>query len=205
MKKYFQEVLLPVIFLGILGYISIRARKQRTFFVDDPEERDLVRDVLSVDITHMKQIHVVYHHNEFDYAKEITDLMQYILTVRKNDSFTLRKFKGALNFTFYPNEKALEEAHKKNPKTLLFAIVFHKKSSLSYTIRTNPDSEETKYIPGAYPDKTSLDTCRKERGINDIQKPEKCPINAFFYSGFLALQYLIDQSFIKLHAVSILV
>jgi hypothetical protein len=69
-----------------------------------------------------------------------------------------------------------------------------------YTIRTSPD--EYISLPPISTSKTGLETCRLN-GESDVkvellELPKTCPVNGYYYTHFLALQSLVDQTILEL-------
>ena len=104
-----------------------------------------------------------------------------------------------LKFVYYSDLKELEDAHDSGAKGTDLAIVFSQISSannsFSYTIMT--EAGGTFGPPGTNDKVIGLDTCRKNKDSDLLEFPSSCPVNGYFYSGFLALQYLADQALLN--------
>jgi len=117
-----------------------------------------------------------------------------------------------LEFNFHPSESELVDFYDTAPPEsrvtmgLILPMDFAVGDSmppiahLNYTIRTSPD--EVMSLPSLSTKKMDLDTCRAKRDSTEIgtqlEYPTTCPINGYYYSNFLALQSLVDQTFLEL-------
>ena len=87
-------------------------------------------------------------------------------------------------------------------------------SSPSYKVRLSSSASSLSYtgvgyhLPGPEP-QGGQDTCRQSQGgvlqvpartrrlCHPLQDPVTCPTNAYYYSGFTAVQSLIDNTWLK--------
>ncbi|KAG7303251.1 hypothetical protein JYU34_011718 [Plutella xylostella] len=120
----------------------------------------------------------------------------------------------------YRNTTELNDAYHGDTRNFPLAVVFHSDPSvlgegLKYTIRTNPSRSGT---PSTRALTTSPAKCRERtqsgdwstdwsRGgqlipLSDMQSEDVCPVLQYYYSGFLALQSLIDHTKIKMDTES---
>lgn len=115
-----------------------------------------------------------------------------------------------INWQYYETQEDLLGAYWRNPAAMPLAIVFHGDDPLNgkllYEIRTNPSIAVTPPTTQLY---SSLAACR-HRGVTwssvfpTIETGDSCPANAYLYSGFIALQSLLDYTKIRLmsHTIS---
>ncbi|XP_026331721.1 ATP-binding cassette sub-family A member 5-like, partial [Hyposmocoma kahamanoa] len=122
----------------------------------------------------------------------------------------------AINWIRYNNTTDLNDAYHRQPRNFPIAVIFHSDPStlgepLRYTIRTNPSHFGT---PSTRERMTSPTKCRERSAVKDwssdwsrggqliplseMNREDACPVLQYYYSGFLALQTLIDYTKIKL-------
>ncbi|XP_012548268.1 cholesterol transporter ABCA5 [Bombyx mori] len=120
-----------------------------------------------------------------------------------------------IHWILYNNTEDLNDAYHSNTKNFPIAVIFHTDPSsftepLRYTIRTNPSRVGT---PSTRTLTTSPAKCRERTGVKDwssdwsrggqliplseMHREDTCPVLQYYYSGFLALQTLIDYTKIK--------
>jgi hypothetical protein len=138
-------------------------------------------------------IHIV--HSDRAHATQIS---KYMKKVWIDKSSGIRPDPDEIfSFTFYSTEEDLMDAYYS--KTVEMAIVLSGNSKdLSYTIRLTPDIQQP--IPPMSIKITNLETCRgldkQQNGLDSLEQTRTCPVNGYYYSNFLALQYLVDQALI---------
>ncbi|XP_067014846.1 cholesterol transporter ABCA5 [Anabrus simplex] len=111
--------------------------------------------------------------------------------------------KHPIHYVFYENEEALLQAHWTSPYAFTAAVIFETddpiNQRLSYKIRLNPSYSTVPvttrlYMPGV--------TCRAREshwsGMFPLEPGDICPVNNYFYSGFVAIQALLDYTKIRL-------
>lgn len=105
-----------------------------------------------------------------------------------------------LNWQFYANQSDLITAYWRNPSKMPLALEFHNddpfNGQLEYEIRTNPSFFVTPSTSELY---SSPVTCRMTEdnywsSMIPIEMGDACPVNQYFYSGFIALQTLLDYT-----------
>lgn len=87
------------------------------------------------------------------------------------------------------------------------ALIFHSDDpmygQLKYEIRTNPSFFVTPSTTELF---SSLVTCRQSdsywSAVIPIETGDSCPVNQYYYSGFIALQTLLDYTKIKVSLIS---
>ncbi|CAB3246103.1 unnamed protein product [Arctia plantaginis] len=115
----------------------------------------------------------------------------------------------------YNNTTELNDAYHNDAKSFPIAVIFHTDPTsttdpLRYTIRTNPSHIGT---PSTRTLMTSPAKCRERNAVKDqpfdwsrggqliplseMHREDTCPVLQYYYSGFLALQTLIDYIKIK--------
>ncbi|XP_043274650.1 ABC transporter A family member 1-like isoform X2 [Venturia canescens] len=109
-----------------------------------------------------------------------------------------------LNFMVLDTKDDLQAAYWRDPYSVPLAVIFENPQPITqrllYEIRTNPS-----YTSPPPPTElfSSPVTCRKDTshwmgGVLSIETGGSCPVNNYFYSGFLALQMIIDITKIRL-------
>ncbi|ODM93723.1 ATP-binding cassette sub-family A member 5 [Orchesella cincta] len=184
-KKLFGEIFFPVLYLFLLSFL-VRTQPSTEYPAQKEPDSNPMNILLGLRIdtgSTERVISVVPNTTE---TQELCELMQKIW---KRKMMT----PPILNFKYYATVKELEDAH--NLETGIdLAIVFSEggnKTSFNYTIMYDP---ATPLSPPRPSQKTSsLSTCRSNTGTM-LESPGTCPVNGYFYSGFLALQYLVDQA-----------
>ncbi|XP_072934146.1 cholesterol transporter ABCA5-like [Epargyreus clarus] len=118
-----------------------------------------------------------------------------------------------INWVRYNNTTELNDAYHGDAKRFPIAVIFHTDPQafgepLRYTIRANPSRD------GGTPSTRTLYTspaeCRERTSskdwsrlgqlvpLSEMHREDTCPVLQYYYSGFLALQTLIDNAKIKL-------
>lgn len=108
----------------------------------------------------------------------------------------------AINWLTFPTKEDLLTAYWKEPESIQIAVVFQESpltGQLKYEIRTNPSFFETPSTSELFSNPAS---CRQVSshwsGVFPIETGDSCPVNQYYYSGFIALQMLLDYTKIKL-------
>ncbi|XP_049879366.1 cholesterol transporter ABCA5-like isoform X2 [Pectinophora gossypiella] len=122
----------------------------------------------------------------------------------------------AVHWIRYNNTTDLNDAYHGDARNFPIAVIFHSDPGafgepLRYTIRTNPSRVGT---PSTRTLMTSPAKCRERTAVKDwssdwsrggqliplseMHREDECPVLQYYYSGFLALQTLIDYVKIKL-------
>ncbi|GFG35680.1 hypothetical protein Cfor_11467 [Coptotermes formosanus] len=108
-----------------------------------------------------------------------------------------------INFMMFDTRDDLLTAYWKEPTSIPIAVIFETddpvKGSLKYEIRTNPSFVVTPSTTELY---SSPALCRESvghwSGVFPIETGESCPVNQYYYSGFVAIQALFDFTKIRL-------
>lgn len=86
---------------------------------------------------------------------------------------------------------------------VLFSLIYFIYSGFRYEIRTNPSYVVTPQTTELY---SSPANCRESvshwAGIFPIETGDSCPVNQYYYSGFVALQALLDYTKIRVSRAS---
>lgn len=106
-----------------------------------------------------------------------------------------------INWIFYDTQEELLGSYWRDPYSMPLAIVFHGEDPyngpLRYEIRTNPSYAATPPTTELY---SSLAACRQTSSswsVFPIEAGDSCPCNQYYYSGFVALQALLDYTKIR--------
>lgn len=107
-----------------------------------------------------------------------------------------------IKWIVYETQEELLAAYWRDPDRMPLALIFHCEDpmygQLRYEIRTNPSFFVTPSTTELY---SSLVTCRQSdsywSAVIPIETGDSCPVNQYYYSGFIALQTLLDYTKIK--------
>uniref|UniRef100_A0A8D8UDB1 ATP-binding cassette sub-family A member 5 n=1 Tax=Cacopsylla melanoneura TaxID=428564 RepID=A0A8D8UDB1_9HEMI len=124
-----------------------------------------------------------------------------------------------IDFHFFNSTSDLIESYLNKPDSIVYAIQFeHIKSTIRYTLRANPTSVH--HIPSTSDPYAPLSACRQQesqmeaairktslsvhssKGGNNtaaLFRPDadSCPVKEYLTSGFLAMQYWIDATYLE--------
>lgn len=127
---------------------------------------------------------------------------------------TMRPVPGALkiNWQIYDTQEELLSSYWRNPLAMPLALVFHNddplNGQLNYEIRTNPSFFIAPLTNQLY---SSPVSCRETDSYWSSMIPmgatrfidemgDSCPVNQYYYSGFIALQTLLDYTKISVRS-----
>ncbi|XP_024942835.1 ATP-binding cassette sub-family A member 5 [Cephus cinctus] len=193
-RKTIAEIFLPLYTLGILIVVKI--------LIPNPNYPAMTTQRQDSDIFKL-----------FNSSKNITIAVvpnytetQNFLTAMNNlwQSMPENSGKQPLNFMVFETKDDLQAAYWKEPYSIPLAVIFRNPQpishNLSYEIRTNPSYPSP---PSPTENFSSPVTCRKNTshwmgGVLSIETGGSCPINNYIYSGFMALQMLIETTKIRL-------
>lgn len=107
-----------------------------------------------------------------------------------------------IKWVVYETQEELLGSYWRDPSSMPLAIVFHSddpvNGPLKYEIRTNPSFAVTPSTTELY---SSLAVCRQTdstwSSVFPIETGDSCPVNQYYYSGFVALQVLLDYTKIR--------
>lgn len=102
-----------------------------------------------------------------------------------------------INWQMFDTKEDLLTAYWRKPYSMQLALVFHNddpiNSQLSYEIRTNPTFFVAPLTTELF---SSSVSCRETESFFSSMLPidigDTCPVNQYYYSGFIALQALLD-------------
>ncbi|XP_053669271.1 cholesterol transporter ABCA5-like [Anopheles marshallii] len=108
-----------------------------------------------------------------------------------------------IKWMVYETPEELLAAYWRDPSKMPLALIFHSDDPLfgplRYEIRTNPSFFVTPSTTELY---SSLVTCRQSdsywSAVIPIETGDSCPVNQYYYSGFIALQTLLDYTKIRI-------
>ncbi|XP_055532678.1 cholesterol transporter ABCA5-like [Wyeomyia smithii] len=195
-RKTIAEVFLPLYTLGTLIVLKILIPNPNFHAITEP------RGAASL-----------FEHFQHDKAHTIAVLPQ------PNSSTTLQFLSEAnelwisnrhhsaghhpIKWIVYDTQDELLAAYWRDPDKMPLALIFHSEDpmygQLRYEIRTNPSFFVTPATTELY---SSLVTCRQSdsywSAVIPIETGDSCPVNQYYYSGFVALQTLLDYTKIKI-------
>lgn len=107
-----------------------------------------------------------------------------------------------INWQYYDTQDELIGAYWRDPSAMPMAIVFNSpdpyNGQLKYEIRTNPSFVVTPPTTELY---SSPAVCRQTgstwSSVFPIEAGDSCPSNQYYFSGFVALQALMDYTKIR--------
>ncbi|XP_045490404.1 cholesterol transporter ABCA5 isoform X1 [Pieris rapae] len=203
-RKTLAEVLVPLYSLGVLIFLKMLVPNPNFPEVKKPGRLLRIHHEAFSDSNAVAVAADWYNHNGTlafldDINTMLTESGQHPITwIRYNDT----------------NE--LDDAYHSDPKRFPLAVIFHTDpmaygEPLRYTIRTNPSKDggtpSTRILttsPAKCRDRTNTDWSTDwSRGgqlipLSEMHREDTCPVLQYYYTGFLALQTLIDYVKIKL-------
>lgn len=125
-----------------------------------------------------------------EFLKSVNDLW---LTMRIDPG------KHPIKWIYYKTSEELLASYWRDPTTMPLAIVFNGEDPingpLKYEVRTNPSFVVTPSTTNLY---SSMAACRQSdtswTSVFPIETGDSCPVNQYYYSGFIALQTLLDYT-----------
>uniref|UniRef100_A0AAR5Q584 ABC transporter domain-containing protein n=1 Tax=Dendroctonus ponderosae TaxID=77166 RepID=A0AAR5Q584_DENPD len=206
-RRTMAEVLLPIYTLGVLFLIKVAVPNPNFPELNQPGG---AAELFGKFRNGSHTVAVVPNSTEvqvIDFLKTV-DVLWENINENQNAKFT------PIAWVVYPTIEDLLTAYWMEPNAIPLAVIF--KSSdpingpLSYEIRTNPNLFETPSTVQLYGSPAS---CRDYKSIwqnvpgvptpvlpQGLEVEDNCPVNQYYYSGFLALQALMDFTKIRLDA-----
>ncbi|XP_059054824.1 cholesterol transporter ABCA5-like [Achroia grisella] len=201
-RKTLAEVLVPLYSLGVLIFLKMLVPNPNF-----PEVREPGR-ILRIHHDAFPENHSVAVVADWWKANGTVSFLEDI------NSMLLESGQPAIHWIRYNDTTELNDAYHNDSKNFPIAVIFHTDPSvfgepLRYTIRTNPSHSGT---PSTRTLTTSPAKCRERtvkdwssdwsRGgqlipLSEMHREDACPVLQYYYSGFLALQTLIDYIKIK--------
>ncbi|CAH0713455.1 unnamed protein product, partial [Brenthis ino] len=204
-RKTLAEVLVPLYSLGVLIFLKM--------LVPNPNFPEVTKPGRLLRIHHdaISENHSVAVVADWATANGTLGFLDDI------NSMLIESNQHPINWIRYNNTTELNDAYHNNAKRFPLAVIFHTDPGafgepLRYTIRTNPSRD------GGTPSTRTLTTspakCRERTGYKDwssdwsrggqliplseMHREDTCPVLQYYYTGFLALQTLIDYVKIKM-------
>lgn len=195
-RKTTAEVLLPLYSLAILIVIKVTMPNPNLPEMDTPRgEEELLHYFGKVE---SHTIAVVPNSSEVVYFLEQVDALWG--SVKQLNT-------SRINWNLYASEKDLMAEYWHRPKSIPIALLFDNQDPLNgplrYEIRTNPSIIGTPPTSILYSSPLACRVTNNKwysyaRVIPAMEGGDSCPVNQYYFSGFLALQALIDYTRIKI-------
>ncbi|XP_037043268.1 ATP-binding cassette sub-family A member 9-like [Bradysia coprophila] len=198
-RKTIAEVFLPLYTLGTLIVLKILIPNPNFPAITTPQEARLFEH-FKLDANHT--IAVLPHWNSST-TKPFLDSV--------NDLWLNMSYGPGLheiNWMFYETQEDLLGAYWRDPNAMPMAVIFHSddpyNGPLKYEIRTNPSFVGTPPTTELF---SSLAVCRQTESswtsVFPIEAGKSCPCNQYYYSGFIALQTLLDYTKIRIASANL--
>ncbi|KAB0791349.1 hypothetical protein PPYR_03149 [Photinus pyralis] len=189
-RKTTAEVLLPLYSLGVLIVMKILIPNPNFPVMDTPRGEAKLYDLFSNLTKHT--IAVVPN------STQIRDFINNNV----NEVWQMLNLDSELSWSYYATREELLTAYWLEPKAIPIAVIFNTTNPLSdafkYEIRTNPSHSETPSTTMLY---GSPALCRQSHGhwsaVLSKENRGTCPVNEYYFSGFVGLQALLDFTKIR--------
>ncbi|XP_072159520.1 cholesterol transporter ABCA5 [Bemisia tabaci] len=197
-RKTLAEILLPLYSLSVLIVLKIMVPNPNFPPVTSP--RGPPMDLFA----HFQQ----FNNHTVAVAPSTPRIEEFLVSMNK--LWIHSSSKKAVNFSFimFKTKEDLVEAYWNEPTSIPIAIVFENddpiKGPLDYEIRTNPSYLVTPTTTELYSSPVSCREVGKHWSGNvlPIDTGDNCPANQYYYSGFTAIQTLLDFTKITLDSNS---
>ncbi|XP_045466962.1 cholesterol transporter ABCA5-like [Harmonia axyridis] len=194
-RKTLAEVLLPLYSLGLLILIKL--------LIPNPNFPEMTTPRGEAELFQYFQH---FQNHTVAVVPNTTDTLDFLNEVNKLWLATQEvedRHKDPINWLVYPSKSELLKAYWRAPKQIPIAVIFEEpgpiNGRLKYEIRTNPTYHETPATTVLY---SSPANCRHFASswtdVLPIESGDSCPVNEYYYSGFVALQALLDYTKIKI-------
>ncbi|CAG9854771.1 unnamed protein product [Phyllotreta striolata] len=187
-KKTIAEIIFPLYFLSLLIIIKLSLPDPNLPEITTPRDQENLFQ--SFNASRFHSIAVAPSSPDIRAFLKQTD--EYVKLFLNNNN--------VINWVFYENEEALIGQYNKSSTSIPIAVVFEDsdpiRNPLKYKIRTNPSFIATPSTNVFY---SLLSSCRGS-GSN-LEPPQTCPVNSYYFSDFLAIQTLLDYTKIKLDSM----
>ncbi|CAG9831939.1 unnamed protein product, partial [Diabrotica balteata] len=188
--KTIGEILFPLYFLGLLVVIELVLPDPNLPEINTPRGEEYLFKSFNKAESHK----IAYAPNSTKYREFVDEVSETWKSIRNS--------KSNLEWVPYSTEEEVQNAYDQDHKFAPIAVIFNNGSpsymsySLSYQIRTNPYYIST---PNSNQIGWSKQTCRGGSNPNsNMEDGSTCPTNTYYFSGFLALQTLLDYTKIRL-------
>nr|XP_049698966.1 cholesterol transporter ABCA5 [Helicoverpa armigera] len=202
-RKTLAEVLVPLYSLGVLIFLKM--------LVPNPNFPEVRKPGRLLRI----------HHDAFPENHSVAVVADWLNAngtmgfLEEINNLLAESHQHPIRWIKYNNNSELNDAYHNDARNFPIAVIFHtdptsNTEALRYTIRTNPSHIST---PSTRTLTTSPAKCRERsttkdwssdwsRGgqlipLSEMHREDTCPVLQYYYSGFLALQTLIDYIKIK--------
>ncbi|XP_063368836.1 cholesterol transporter ABCA5-like [Cydia amplana] len=203
-RKTLAEVLVPLYSLGVLIFLKM--------LVPNPNFPEVTKPGRTVRV----------HYDAFPANHSVAVVADWLndngtmAFLEELNEMLLESHQQPIRWVRYNNTTELNDAYHSDAKNFPIAVIFHTDPTsfgepLRYTIRTNPSnfgtpSTRTLYTSDAFcreaPPKGDWSSDWSRGGqlipLSEMHSEDTCPVLQYYYSGFLALQTLIDFTKIKL-------
>ncbi|XP_044763088.1 ABC transporter A family member 1-like [Coccinella septempunctata] len=194
-RKTLAEVLLPLYSLGLLILIK--------FSIPNPNFPEMTTPRGEAELFEYFQH---FQNHTVAVVPNTTDTLDFLEEVNKLWLGTQEdqdRHKEPINWLVFPNKSELLKAYWMEPRQIPVAVIFEEpgpiNGKLKYEIRSNPSYHETPATTILY---SSPASCRQFTShwtdVLPIESGDSCPVNEYYYSGFVALQALLDYTKIKI-------
>ncbi|XP_050501513.1 cholesterol transporter ABCA5-like isoform X2 [Diabrotica virgifera virgifera] len=187
--KTIGEILFPIYFLALLVVIELVLPDPNLPEISTPRGEEYLFKSFDNGESH-----------KIAYAPNTTTNINFVNNVTETWK-KMSNSKSSLEWVPYSAEDKVQEAYDQDHKFAPMAVIFksdvpYVHTSLSYQIRTNPYYISTPSSNDIGWDKQS---CRGGTNPNsNMEDGSTCPANTYYFSGFLALQTLLDYTRIQL-------
>ncbi|KAK0172353.1 hypothetical protein PV328_005684 [Microctonus aethiopoides] len=193
-RKTTAEVFLPLYTLGILIVVKV--------LIPNPNYPAMPIQMQDGDIF---EFFNDYKNNTIAVVPNSTETLSF-LNAMNNLWLAMWEYPGKvpLNFMVFDTTDDLQAAYWRDPYSVPLAVIFEDPQPISrhlfYEIRTNPSYSAPPSPKEFY---SAPVTCRKDTshwmgGVLSIETGGSCPANNYFYSGFMALQLIMDITKIRM-------
>lgn len=196
-RKTTAEIFLPLYTLGTLIVLKILIPNPNFPEINLPRGEATIFEHFNQYINH--SIAVLPYWNSTETTKEFLHSVNELwMTMRIGPG------KHSIKWIYYETSEELLASYWREPKTMPLAIVFHGEDPvngpLKYEIRTNPSFIVTPSTTNLY---SSMAACRQSdtswTSVFPIETGDSCPVNQYYYSGFIAIQTLLDYTKIRVN------
>ncbi|XP_050432298.1 phospholipid-transporting ATPase ABCA3-like [Adelges cooleyi] len=194
MKKTLSEIAIPIYTLALLVAIKLLMSNPNFPPVTTPQESPDMYNYLYGNIT---------------VAPATTSVKEFLA---KMNTLWMNRTGDVLNFTMYNDKKDIFEVQRNNPESVYIALLFDyleiQNNSIGYEIHTNPFYDSSPSPSKLYgyshhcrvisANKFTKRFLHRHHHNNEQEDESSCPAIHYIYSGFLALQTLVDTTAISM-------
>ncbi|KAK9754118.1 ABC transporter [Popillia japonica] len=192
-RKTTAEVLLPLYSLGILIIVKVIIPNPNFPVMATPRGEAKLFEHFQ----HLKNHTVAVVPNTTDVQEFLKDANTLWQTMHSDPGL------HPIDWLIFATREELLTAYWLESSDIPIAVIFEEpgpiQGPLRYEIRTNPSFFETPSTERLY---SSPASCRQSSshwsGVFPIETGDSCPVNQYYYSGFVALQALLDYTKIRM-------